>query len=211
MPDPGLRKIPCTQWRTLPHFTVVHLMKNNVFIASVCTTQTAFLLYFKSIWNLRAVIHYAYAQKESAEENLCSSLKACFLLLVLHLTVELANDFLIKKQWEDAFLYNADQDPGKLHDVKKHSLLYHLMYTMIIVFQSFQRPTTTWNPHWKNKTKQHKTKTKPQSNKKPPHKTKNQQTYLKNPLPYEHLFSVGELQLQACSKATDSRFRKSRK
>lgn len=78
---------------------------------------------------------------------------------MLHLAVELANDFLIKSS-EKMPLYNIGSDRGKLYDLRKHSLLYQLRYTMAIVFQSFQGPITTWNPHCKtNQTKPPKTKT----------------------------------------------------
>ena len=102
------------------------------------------------------------------------------------------------KQWEGAPLYNIDSDPEKLRDLRNYSLLHQLRYTTTIVFQSFQGPVTTWNPH------------RQKANKRNTHKTKTQQTYLKNPLPCEHLFSTEELQLQACPKAMDTRLGKSR-
>lgn len=61
--------------------------------------------------------------------------------------------FSHKKQLEDASLHNTASDPGKLRDLRKHSLLHQLRYTMTTVFQSFQGLIITWSPHWKNKQK----------------------------------------------------------
>lgn len=55
--------------------------------------------------------------------------------------------FSHKKLWEEASLCNTDSDTGKLHDLRKHSLVYQLKYAMTNVLQNFQWPIANWNTH----------------------------------------------------------------
>lgn len=146
-PNPGPRMISCTLWRTLPHFTALHLMENNVIVAFPHTLRRDLFYYILKAF--KSVMHCSLRllSEEKRWGEFMQLIKIFFPAAHAASCSCTSKWFSHKKLWEEASLYNTDSDTGKLHDLRKHSLVYQLKYAMTIALQIFQWPTANWNIH----------------------------------------------------------------
>lgn len=146
-PNPGPRMIPCALWRTLPHFTALHLMENNAIVAFPHTLRRHLSYYILKAF--KNVMHRSLwlLSEEKCWGEFMQLIKIFFPAIRAVSCSCTSKWFSHKKLRDEASLYNTDSDTGKLHDLRKHSLVYQLKYAMTIVLQSFQWPTLNWNIH----------------------------------------------------------------
>lgn len=122
-------------------------MENNAIVAFPLNfKETPFLFYFKGIKSF--MYHSLWLlSEEKCWGEFMHLIKSLFPALHAASCSCTSKWFSHKKLWEEASLCNTDSDTGKLHDLRKHSLVYQLKYAMTNVLQNFQWPIANWNTH----------------------------------------------------------------